>query len=318
MMRSMNHPKKTRNKMKSTIYITFIYLFMTLASCASTSTHTLPTEVEVSEDVAEREALARPEAAWVRERVEGARGRLSGNEAGRLLWSSIEAHGGLERWYENGPITFRFRYAPVDETKPARDTFQTVDTWSSRARHNMQDQPSHQFGWDGEVAWSNFDASAIRPRFWALTPYYFVGIPFVLADEGVVLRPAGTERFEERDYDLIHASFEGGTGDAPDDYYIVYIDRETKRVGGVRYVVSYPGFFPDGGHTPEKLMSYDGSRTVDGIILPESYRTFSWDTETALPGDLVTKTTLSDVGFEPQTPDEFFDVPEGAEIVSGY
>ena len=159
---------------------------------------------------------------------------------------------------------------------------------------------------------------AIRPRFWALTPYYSVAIPFVLADPGVVLEEAGQARFEERDYDLIRASFEGGTGDAPDDYYIVYIDRETKRVGGVRYVVSYPGFFPDGGHSPEKLMSYDGSRTVEGIALPESYRTFAWDTEAALPGELVTQTTLSEVGFEPETPSTFFDVPEGAQVLSGY
>ena len=109
---------------------------------------------------------------------------------------------------------------------------------------------------------------------------------------------------------------EPGTGDAPDDYYIVLIDRETRRVGGMRYVVSYPGFYPDGGHGAESFIVYDGAQTIDGIVFPQTFRTFRWTDDG--PGDLRTETTLSDVAFMPETTEEAFQVPAGAEVLEGY
>ena len=258
-----------------------------------------------------------PEPAWVAERVAASEQRLAAQgEAGQMIAESIRTHGGLERWFSNGPLAFRFRYAPVGD-RPARDTYQVIDTWSSRARHHVHGAPDEEFGWDGQVAWQTYDAEAIKPRFWALTPYYFVGIPFVLADEGVILERAGEQTFEGQRYDLVKASFAEGTGDAPDDYYIVYLEPQSRRVAGVRYIVSYPGFFPEGGHSPEKLMKYDGAQTVGGIVFAETFRTFKWDPQTEQVGELVTNSEMSKVSFEPDTPSSFFAPPEGATVLEG-
>ena len=266
-------------------------------------------------------SLARAPDEWIATRVGEAQARLATSPAGQLVWAAIEAHGGLQTWYANGPIAFRFAYAPVD--RPPTDTRQLVDTWASRAVHTVPDTAGIAFGWDGQQAWvSQPDAEALprSPRFWALTPYYFVGVPFVLADPGVNLELAGEMTVEGRPMDLVRATFGEGVGDAPDDYYILLVDRETKRVGGVRYVVSYPGFFPEGGHGPEKLMTYDGEQTVAGITLPTTYRTFALTLEqnAVTIGDVVTNTTLTEVSFEPATLDSAFRVPEGASIIEGY
>lgn len=254
---------------------------------------------------------ATPPAQWVEARVETAQSALARSEAGSLVWRSIEAHGGLARWYSNGPIEFRFTYAPV-AGRPPIDTLQVVDTWSSRAVHWSPSDPGAGFGWDGARAWTVGGDLGVNARFWALTPYYFVGVPFVLADPGVVLTLDGEETFEGTTYVRVRAIFEAGIGDAPDDYYILLIDPATGRTGGVRYIVSYPGFFPDGGHTPEKLMVYDGEQTIDGVMLPMSFRTF--DAE----GTLVTNTTLSLVSFRPEATQPRFDAPEGATFQEGY
>lgn len=238
------------------------------------------------------------------------------NDAGKLIARAIETHGGLAHWYAQGPLAFRFTYTPEDTSKPARDTYQIIDTWSSRAYHEMASDRTQTFGWDGTKAWSTLpDDKVISPRFWSLTPYYFVGVPFVFADEGVQYEMAGEATFEDRTYDLVKVTFGEGVGDAPDDYYVTYIDRESGRIGGVRYIVSYPGFFPEGGHSPEKLMIYDGEQSVGGVVLPVSFRTFSWDVEKQEPVELVTKTTLTDVAFAPQTPASKFEAPEGAHIL---
>lgn len=260
---------------------------------------------------------ATPPADWVKGRVDASKKRLAAaGEAGALVQAAIDKHGGLEKWFSNGPVTFRFRYAPVDGKK-VRDSVQTIDTWRSIAVHNAPGKPDNKFGWDGKKAWKTYDDEAINPRFWSLTPYYFVAVPFVFADEGVNLAKHGEITFEDRTYDLIKATFSEGTGDAPDDYYIVYIDRENKTVGGVRYVVSYPGFFPDGGHSPEKFMKYDGAQTVDGITFAKTFRTFKWDVEKNKALELATNSEMSEVSFQPELPMSHFAIPEGATVIEG-
>jgi hypothetical protein len=261
---------------------------------------------------------ATPQDSWVSERTAEARERLSKDEAGKLLLRSIDAHGGLDRWYENGPLYFRFNYRPLEGT--ARDTYQTVDTWSSRARHQLADARNTEFGWDGEKAWVSPADADIKnnPRFWALTPYYFVAMPFVLADPGVNLEKTGTAELHGKPHDVLMATFGDDVGDAPDDYYVVYLDAETGHFGGLRYVVSYPGFFPDGGHSPEKLMVFEGDQTIDGITLAREFPTYKWNAETKERGEKVTDVTMTEVEFRPETLDSYFAVPDDAKVIEGY
>lgn len=290
--------------MKKTIGSLLVWMLL-LAGCAAEG----PAEEAASAGVVPGEEA-------VAARVAAAHARLDTSAAGRLAREAIDAHGGLTRWYANGPLYFRFNYRPLG--RRGVDTYQLVDTWSSRARHWLAEDSTIGFGWDGATAWRTPPGAELptNARFWALTPYYFIAIPFVLGDAGVVLADGGTMTFEDRLYDLIDMRFEAGTGDAPDDYYLVLIDRETRRVGGVRYVVSYPGYYPDGGHSPEKLITYDGAQQIDGITFPETFRSFAW-TEDG-PGALVTETTLSDIAFRPATPDSAFALPPGAEALEGY
>lgn len=256
---------------------------------------------------------------WVTERTEKAHDRLSKSDAGKLLLRSLNTHGGLQRWFANGPVHFRFNYRPLEEGA-VRDTFQTIDTWRSRARHQLASDRASEFGWDGEHAWvSPPDAETLKsPRFWALTPYYFIGMPFVLADPGVHLKKTGSAELNGRPHDIITATFGEAVGDSPDDYYIIYLDAETGRFGGLRYIVSYPGFYPDGGHSPEKLMVYEGAQTVDDITFAEHFPTYKWDPDAEARGPKVTDVAMSDVEFRPKTEDAFFDAPEGAKMLEGY
>lgn len=260
-------------------------------------------------------ARAMPKEESIEQRVADAQARLEANDAGKLLSQAIEAQGGLKNWYARGPIGFRFNYMPKGE-RPPYDTYQLVDTWSARAVHHLHSDPQVRFGWDGKRAWQELPKGKelkINARFWALTPYYFVGIPFVLADPGVKLAGMEPIELEGKRYNRIKATFEAGTGDAPDDYYVLYLEPKTSRVRAVSYIVSYKGFFPEGGHSPEKLMYYDGDQTIEGITLPTHYRTFSM--KDGLPVEHVTDVTLTDVSFKPETLDSAFDKPPEATVV---
>ncbi len=259
--------------------------------------------------------LAAPSDRAVDARVADADARLAASDGGRQIAQAIEAHGGLAAWYGAGPLRFRYAYTRLDSTGApagdALDTRQLVDPWSARAVHTLAADPSVSFGWSGTQAWTR-PADAELPtnaRFWSLTPYYFVGVPFVFADPGVRLAAAPADSVEGRPVDVVRATFEPGTGDAPDDYYDVLLDPETHRVRGVRYVVSYAGFNPDGGHTPETLMLYDGAQTVGGVTLQQGFRSFASAT-----GQPKARGTLSELAAAPDTPSSAFDRPADAQV----
>ncbi len=253
---------------------------------------------------------------WIDDRVAEAEKRLGESDAGKLLLSSIQAHGGLRQWFGNGPIAFHFDYQPLDGGR-RRDSYQVVDQWSVRAVHEVAANRNLLYGWDGKQAWNYPDTAevGVNPRFWSTTPFYFIGLPFVLADEGVILERLTPKEYNGVNYDLIKASYESGVGDAPDDYYVIYIHPETKLMGGLRYIVSYPGFFPNGGHNPEKFMEILGHQEVEGVTIPTGYHTF-WFKD-AEPAEHITKIDVTEVAFKPELQSNFFDAPEGAKIQEG-
>lgn len=51
---------------------------------------------------------------------------------------------------------------------------------------------------------------------------------------------------------------------------------ERHRVLAVRYIVSFPAFFPDGGHSPEKLLLWSGHEEVGGLLFATHYDSHPW------------------------------------------
>jgi len=253
---------------------------------------------------------------WIEERVANAQERLNASPAGQKIWASIEAHGGLNTWFANGPVSFHFDYQPL-EGGTRRNSFQVVDQWSVRTVQEVAANRAMKYGWDGENAWSFPDTAnvGVNPRFWSNTPFYFVALPFVLADEGVMLEELPAKEYKGVTYDLVKATYTDGTGDAPDDFYVIYIHPETKQMGGLRYIVSYPGFFPNGGNGPEKFMEILGVQTSNGITIPIGYNTYLFkENEVA---EHITKIDVSEFGFKPDLKKDFFNAPEGAKIQEG-
>lgn len=256
--------------------------------------------------------------AWVARRVEAARARLDASEGGRLVWRAIEAHGGLATWLAHGTIAFDFDYRPLAQPERRMYTRSRVDLWRSRAtQRELGEAADAELGWDGERAWiaPAPEAFPSTARFWATTPYYFVGIPFVLGDPGVRFEVLPDAELDGVAHRIVKASYESGTGDSPDDYYVLYLHPETHRVSAIRYVVAYPGFFEEGQHSPEKLMRYEGLHEVAGVLVPARLDTYAWDAEAAAIGERVTDVEVANVALGERWPASIFAPPEGA-IVS--
>jgi hypothetical protein len=251
--------------------------------------------------------------------LEESRARLQADPAGALVWQSIEAHGGLDTWLRKSTLSFEFDYQPQAQPERRMHTFNQVDHWSARAKQTELDGGAGDqatLAWDGEQAWIHPNAAAFpsTARFWALTPYYFVGMPFVAADPGTHYERLADAELDGVLHHIVKLTYGEGVGDAPDDYYVLYLHPETHHLSALRYVVSYPGFFPEGGHTPEKLMRYSGSVSVDGLRFSQHLHTSAWDSEAGTPGEVVTRIDVSRVQLGERWPESLFWAPEGAEV----
>lgn len=272
-------------------------------------------ELQTSE-VANHKKPSGVPSSWIARRVAKASERLQASNAGKIVWKAMEAHGGLAEWYTNGPISFRFTYTPLDGGT-VRDSYQTIDNWRNLARHFSVADSSDQFGYTGDTHWTMVRDSTVFPydtKFWALTPYYFLAQPFVLDGEGVQLEQLPDLVFEGRPQSVVKVGFEPGTGDAPDDYYILYFDKEDHLLRVIRYIVSYPEYFKDGGHSPEKFMVLTGSQNSGDFILPTGYRTY-WTAANDTRGAEITRIIVGPVDFGTRVSAGFFDKPTEAKVL---
>jgi len=301
-------------KMRIAYKLLSLFLILNFVSCKETSKKETveTTEVENSEPKYDIPS------SWIKKRVETADKKLNSTEAGKVLWGAMEAHGGLEKWFSNGYFSMHFNYQPLNG-KGIRDSYQTIDTWSNKARHNSIADTASIYGWDGKEAWVKAkDSTSFEydTAFWALTPLYFSGQPFVLDGEGVNLELLPEIEFNGAMQKVVKATYDAGVGSAPDDYYILYINAETNLVDAFKYIVSYPEYFPNGGHAPEKITVAQGRTTVDGIVFANGFKTY-WSVEKEKDGlgEYITKIDVSDISFSPTVEKNFFSKPKGAEVL---
>lgn len=153
-----------------------------------------------------------------------------------LLGQTLAAHGGLARYRRFGSMRYEMVGFPLTP-HVAKPSVSTVDLVS---RSNRIEGQGYTVGFDGKTAWSDPGRSAVGlpARFYTLGSFYFVGMPFVFADTGVVLKDKGTQLYRGKPYRVVNASYTGGTGFSHNDDYDLYIDPQTKRLALISHSVT--------------------------------------------------------------------------------
>lgn len=198
--------------------------------------------------------------------------------AAAVVDAMIAAHGGMEAWTNAPTVSFTDTWYMGGSTK-GESSRVMVEQGSRRATIDRVGEAG-SMAWDGETAWSVDWTSPTPPRFLALLNYYFLNLPWLVKDPGVVLGEPGTGTLwdDPAEYTTVRVTYEPGTGDTPDDYYVLFIDPETHRLAGCEYIVTYAELLPPGvEHTPPHILLYEEYETVNGLLVPTRFTIYEED-----------------------------------------
>lgn len=175
----------------------------------------------------------------------------------------FNAHGSLDTWNSFKSLSFTMK-------KPKGDELTITDL---KDRRSYIETDNFQLGYNGESVWleekGDFKYEG-NPKFYYNLFFYFYAMPFVLADDGISYENVEALEFEGKTYPGIKISYESNVGESPEDEYILYYDKVTKRMTWLAYTVTY--------FTKEKskdwhFIRYSDWQTIDGLLLP---KTLSW------------------------------------------
>jgi len=221
-----------------------------------------------------------------------------------IVQEMIRAHGGMEAWKSAPTVKFTDRWG---EEAPAS----TIVVEQGRRRSTLEVQGTDtRLAWDGEKVWSVNWERGTPPRFVAQLNYYFLNLPWLTQDPGVRLKYEGEHpvRGSEKAYHHVRMTFEPGTGDTPDDYYVLWIDPDSKRLHGCEYIVTYKPLLPEGtdATTPHDLI-FEEFAEVDGLVVPTRFTIYEGDAVYA-------SCTIGDWSFDQPFDESALVMPEGAVI----
>ncbi len=190
----------------------------------------------------------------------------------QIVRDMIAAHGGMEGWRSAPTMSFTDSWESPGRGEGPASTF--VIEQSRRRAYMDMPGTDISLAWDGEKAWSTNWPDPTPVRFLALLNYYFINLPWLTQDPGVLLGEPATGRLRDdpTEYVTVMMTFEPGIGDTPDDYYRLYIHPETKLLRACDYIVTYRALLGEGStSTPEHCLVFDEMTTVDGLTMPAHF-----------------------------------------------
>ena len=166
-----------------------------------------------------------------------------------------------------------------------------------------------QLYYDGDQVFYKYRDSldSEKIRFKAYTWSYFFLFPYKLSDPGVIWSDYENKLLNEKSYDVEKLSFEEGTGDSPDDWYITYADTATNLVYATAYIVTYTKSQTKAEEDPHAIV-YEDYKEVDEV--PLSHRWTFWEWRDGVLSNQIGEATLSNFKFLDKE-ERSFEVPNG-------
>lgn len=179
----------------------------------------------------------------------------------------------------------------------------TSDIYGGKVRIDLDNGTSFIF--DGQEAWTSpAKSEAQGGRFHVLTWSYFLLAPFKLQDEGSQLEDLGKRPYREgKSLPAARLTFDAGTGDSPDDWYVVYRNQD-HQLESMAYIVTFGKDLSAAEKEPHAV-TYHAPVTVDGVTFSSQWSFWNWSEDKGIEGDAIGRVELSGIQFVTPAADTF-------------
>lgn len=218
----------------------------------------------------------------------------------------VEKAHGLEKWWKTKALQFDIQVTFGEEVKV--DGQFTFETNAGRVHAKLKNDTVAIF--DGKKAWVSSLEKFPRARFHLLTWPWFISTPMKLRGGGASLSEVHERELQSKKYLVSKQTFAKGTGDTPDDWYLIYIDPQTNLVYGSAYIVTYGKDIEKAEETP-KIVTFHDYVDLDGTKISTKWLFHKWNEKEGIIGSPVGKVVVSNLKFV-DVSDEFFAKPEQA------
>lgn len=148
---------------------------------------------------------------------------------------------------------------------------------------------------EDEITYSDTSISIESARFTAYTWSYFFMLPYKLNDPGTKWETYKNHDLKGKEYAAEKLTFESGTGDAPDDWYIVYADKETMLTHTAAYIVTANKSLEEAERDPHAI-KYENYKEVNGVPFAHKWTFWGWNKSSGLT-DQLGNAELSNIRF---------------------
>lgn len=212
--------------------------------------------------------------------------------ASKLLPSVLESHGGLNRFRSLGSFSYRIEGFPLTpQAAVGHDV--TIDLGKRAIR---VDSPVFTAAHDGAaVTWIKPDVNAIGlpPKFFTKGSTYFVLMPFVFGDGGVISQDTAPITYKGVTYDTVTLYYQDGVGDVNDEY-VLLVDRKTRQLAVINHTVKGAGI-------ERVTWEFNDWQKVEGLLVPQKLTFYpGWNPENPGEGK---SATVSNVKVGKAAPD---------------
>ncbi|NRD18429.1 hypothetical protein HNV08_00095 [Winogradskyella eckloniae] len=187
------------------------------------------------------------------------------------------------------------------------DAKMTYLTNSTKGKIELKDGSSIYY--DGARVFHSADLKNEKAaRFDAYTWMYFLLFPNKLDDQGTIWSDVESAKLNNKTYNSQRLTFEANTGDAPDDWYIVYSDPQTHLMDYVAYIVTV-NKSTEAAEADPHAIGYSNYKMIDGIPVAHNWEFYEWSSANGI-GKVIGDATIRSAKFVTTAPTTF-DIPEG-------
>lgn len=140
-------------------------------------------------------------------------------------------------------------------------------------------------------------------RFDAYTWGYFFLYPSKLSDPGTKWNAYDNKEADHNNYNTQKLTFESGTGDAPDDWYVVYANKKDNLIEKAAYIVTLNGNKEEAEKNPHAIQYLD-YKEIDGVPIATKWLFWEWKEGKGLT-KAIGNATLTDIQFITVAEDTF-------------